>query len=79
MCSYCSCKLSESKIILCEEGTKHKLQKLQLNYPRLACKIVFAIEIGITRQLYADSLLTAFQRLSESSFGGKFILNHLHV
>uniref|UniRef100_A0A0E0DY39 Origin recognition complex subunit 1 n=1 Tax=Oryza meridionalis TaxID=40149 RepID=A0A0E0DY39_9ORYZ len=27
------CKLGESKIILCEEGTKHKLQKLQLNYP----------------------------------------------
>ncbi|KAM3208287.1 hypothetical protein ACQJBY_063139 [Aegilops geniculata] len=27
------CKLGESKIVLCEEGTKHKLQKLQLNYP----------------------------------------------
>ncbi|KAK3128578.1 hypothetical protein QOZ80_6BG0463650 [Eleusine coracana subsp. coracana] len=27
------CKLGESKIILCEEGSKHKLQKLQLNYP----------------------------------------------
>jgi origin recognition complex subunit 1 len=27
------CKLGEGKIILCEEGTKHKLQKLQLNYP----------------------------------------------
>ncbi|KAL6861158.1 hypothetical protein ACP4OV_016858 [Aristida adscensionis] len=27
------CKLGESKIVLCEEGSKHKLQKLQLNYP----------------------------------------------
>ncbi|KAJ3673002.1 hypothetical protein LUZ60_006376 [Juncus effusus] len=27
------CKLGESKIILCEDGTKHRLQKLQLNYP----------------------------------------------
>ncbi|XP_072997176.1 origin of replication complex subunit 1-like isoform X1 [Typha latifolia] len=27
------CKLGESRIILCEEGTKHRLQKLQLNYP----------------------------------------------
>ncbi|XP_025810599.1 origin of replication complex subunit 1 isoform X1 [Panicum hallii] len=27
------CKLGESKVILCEEGSKHKLQKLQLNYP----------------------------------------------
>ncbi|RZR84000.1 hypothetical protein BHM03_00010728 [Ensete ventricosum] len=30
------CKLGESRIILCEEGTKHRLQKLQLNFPRLA-------------------------------------------
>ncbi|KAG6511376.1 hypothetical protein ZIOFF_029444 [Zingiber officinale] len=29
------CKLGESRIILCEEGTKHRLQKLQLNFPRL--------------------------------------------
>jgi len=27
------CKFGESKIILCEEGSKHKLQKVQLNYP----------------------------------------------
>ncbi|XP_073103764.1 origin of replication complex subunit 1 isoform X1 [Elaeis guineensis] len=27
------CKLGESRIILCEEGTKHRLQKLQLNFP----------------------------------------------
>lgn len=27
------CKLGESKIVLCEEGTKHKFQKVQLNYP----------------------------------------------
>ncbi|KAG8054395.1 hypothetical protein GUJ93_ZPchr0001g32769 [Zizania palustris] len=35
------CKLGESKIILCEEGTKHKLQKLQLNYPRLNIGYIF--------------------------------------
>ncbi|KAJ0961169.1 hypothetical protein J5N97_000853 [Dioscorea zingiberensis] len=28
-----SCKLGECRIILCEEATKHKLQKLQLNFP----------------------------------------------
>ncbi|XP_020103814.1 origin of replication complex subunit 1-like isoform X1 [Ananas comosus] len=27
------CKLGESRVILCEEGTKHRLQKLQLNFP----------------------------------------------
>ncbi|WOK92752.1 origin of replication complex subunit 1-like [Canna indica] len=27
------CKLGESRIILCEEATKHRLQKLQLNFP----------------------------------------------
>ncbi|KAH7665530.1 origin recognition complex subunit 1 protein [Dioscorea alata] len=27
------CKLGECRIILCEEGTKHKLQKLQFNFP----------------------------------------------
>jgi len=36
ICSIRSCKLGESKIILCDEGSKHKLQKLQLNYPRSA-------------------------------------------
>ncbi|KAL9169123.1 hypothetical protein ABFS82_04G058700 [Erythranthe guttata] len=27
------CKLGECRILLCEAGTRHKLQKLQLNYP----------------------------------------------
>lgn len=27
------CKLGESRILLCEAGSRHKLQKLQLNYP----------------------------------------------
>ncbi|XP_075481211.1 origin of replication complex subunit 1-like [Primulina tabacum] len=27
------CKLGECRILLCESGAKHKLQKLQLNYP----------------------------------------------
>ncbi|XP_074579369.1 LOW QUALITY PROTEIN: origin of replication complex subunit 1-like [Curcuma longa] len=27
------CKLGESRIILCEEATKHRLQKLQFNFP----------------------------------------------
>lgn len=27
------CKLGECRIILCEEGSKHRLQKLQLNFP----------------------------------------------
>ncbi|KAF4346337.1 hypothetical protein G4B88_013068 [Cannabis sativa] len=27
------CKLGEWRIVLCESGTKHKLQKLQLNFP----------------------------------------------
>ena len=30
-----SCKLGECRIILCEAGAKHRLQKLQLNFPRL--------------------------------------------
>lgn len=29
-----SCKLGECRIILCESGAKHRLQKLQLNFPR---------------------------------------------
>ncbi|KAL9260505.1 Origin of replication complex subunit 1A-like protein [Drosera capensis] len=28
-----SCRLGESKIVLCEPGSKHRLQKLQLNFP----------------------------------------------
>ncbi|KAH9625174.1 hypothetical protein KSS87_002064, partial [Heliosperma pusillum] len=28
------CKLGESRIILCEPGSRHRLQKLQLNFPR---------------------------------------------
>ncbi|GAB2246108.1 hypothetical protein Droror1_Dr00001601 [Drosera rotundifolia] len=28
-----SCSLGESKIVLCEAGSKHRLQKLQLNFP----------------------------------------------
>ncbi|KAK4368373.1 hypothetical protein RND71_012165 [Anisodus tanguticus] len=28
------CKLGECRILLCEPGVKHKLQKLQLNFPR---------------------------------------------
>lgn len=28
------CKLGECRIILCESGAKHRLQKLQLNFPR---------------------------------------------
>ncbi|XP_051118440.1 origin of replication complex subunit 1-like [Andrographis paniculata] len=27
------CKLGECRILLCEDGSRHKLQKLQLNYP----------------------------------------------
>lgn len=30
-----SCKLGECRIVLCESGAKHRLQKLQLNFPRL--------------------------------------------
>lgn len=32
---FCSCKLGECRVILCEAGAKHMLQKLQLNFPRL--------------------------------------------
>ncbi|KAL6228300.1 hypothetical protein ACLB2K_002251 [Fragaria x ananassa] len=28
------CKLGECRFILCESGVKHRLQKLQLNFPR---------------------------------------------
>ncbi|KAK4260604.1 hypothetical protein QN277_003697 [Acacia crassicarpa] len=27
------CRLGESRILLCEAGSKHRLQKLQLNFP----------------------------------------------
>lgn len=30
-----SCKLGECRILVCEPGSKHRLQKLQLNFPRL--------------------------------------------
>ncbi|WOL11678.1 origin of replication complex subunit 1-like [Canna indica] len=35
------CKLGESRIILCEEATKHRLQKLQLNVPRDRSRITW--------------------------------------
>ncbi|XP_056695556.1 uncharacterized protein [Spinacia oleracea] len=31
---YDECKLGECRILLCEPGSKHRLQKLQLNFPR---------------------------------------------
>lgn len=33
------CKLGECRILLCEPGVKHKLQKLQLNFPRSVCYV----------------------------------------
>ncbi|KAL9662666.1 hypothetical protein QQ045_027499 [Rhodiola kirilowii] len=29
------CKLGECRVIMCEEGARHRLQKLQLNFPRI--------------------------------------------
>ncbi|GMH13008.1 hypothetical protein Nepgr_014849 [Nepenthes gracilis] len=36
------CKLGETKIILCEPGSRHRLQKLQLNFP--SDDVVFALK-----------------------------------
>lgn len=43
---FCSCRLGECRIILCEAGAKHRWQKLQLNFPRLVLKtpIIFSAD-----------------------------------
>lgn len=44
---FCSCKLGECRIILCEAGAKHRLQKLQLNFPRLFLKALITSSAAI--------------------------------
>ncbi|KAJ1412369.1 Zinc finger, PHD-type [Sesbania bispinosa] len=40
------CKLGECRVILCEAGAKHRLQKLQLNFPRLVLKAHISFSIA---------------------------------